>query len=214
MGVVTGITAAAAIAGSAIQAANARKQMKRAEGQIESYDRQELDNKFENMPISTVGSDLMREETSRNVATSVNALKEGGTRTLLGGIDKVNAQGVAANRAIMYDLDKQVRDRNYAIAEDNARIRGMQEHRENQDLQGLGTMYEANRQTMWNGFGGMLNAGMYAVGNLPQGNNGGSVTGETYRPPAIPVGAWSVGGGQGLQQLPVYSASSPNTYLG
>lgn len=161
------VTALAGLGMAGYQAYQGAQQKKQAQKALNNYDRQDLDksNPYENMPISTVGSDLLREENQRNNANTVDALRNGGTRGIAM-IPQVVANNNTQNRETRAYLDDQVTKRNYAIAGDKTAIRGMQEDRENADLAGLGQQLQVGRQDMWSGFRGLANAGMYAANNV------------------------------------------------
>lgn len=166
------VTALAGLGMSGYQAYQGHQNAKKANQAINNYDRQDLDksNPYENMPISTVGSDIMREESQRNNANAVEALRNGGTRGIAM-IPQVVAANNRQNQEARAYLDDQVTKRNYAIAGDKTAIRGMKEDRENADLAGLGQQLETGRQDMWSGFRGMANSGMYWAENYKPTEN-------------------------------------------
>lgn len=165
MAAITTVALSAAAAG--YQVYQGQQQKKQAQKALNDYDRQDLDtsNPYENMPISTVGSDLLREENQRNNANAVEALRNGGTRGI-SMIPQVVANNNAQNRETRAYLDDKITKRDYAIAGDKTAIRGMKEDRENADLSGLGQQLQVGQQNMWSGFRGLANAGMYAANNV------------------------------------------------
>ena len=118
------------------------------------------------MQISTIGSDLMREESSRNMATAMNSIGNAGTRAIIGATPKLVAEQNNVDRTIQKELDDQVQKRDYAIAGDDAQIRGMQEQREYQDLAGLGNAIDTARQDQNMGMNTMLNGVMSAASGM------------------------------------------------
>lgn len=71
-----GAAAIATIAGSAVtagtgiaQAIGAGKRKREALEAIQNYDRQDLTNPYNNLQVSTAGSDLQREDLARSIAT-------------------------------------------------------------------------------------------------------------------------------------------------
>jgi len=165
MAAITTVALSAAAAG--YQVYQGQQQKKKAQKALNDYDRQDLDNSnpYENMPISTVGSDLLREENQRSNANAVDALRNGGARGI-SMIPQVVANNNTQNRETRAYLDDKITKRDYAIAGDQAAIRGMKEDRENGDLAGLGQQLQVGRQDMWSGFRGLANAGMYAANNV------------------------------------------------
>lgn len=128
-------------------------QMGQANKAIENYDRQNLTNAFDNVQISTIGSDLMTAQNKRRTADMVDVLRGGGIRGVLGGLPKVMAQSQQLDMQARDYLDQQDIRRQYAIAQDDARIRAMRERREEADLAGLGTQLNTGQQNMFSGLG-------------------------------------------------------------
>lgn len=145
---------------------SASKREKQHQAELDAYQRKELTNTYRDMQISTIGSDAMREESSRNIATSMNTIGNAGSRAIIGAASKVVAEQNNVNQGIQKELDDQVIKRNYAIAEDDGRIRDMQEQRENADLAGLGNAVDVARQdqnmglnTIFNSIGAVATSG-------------------------------------------------------
>jgi hypothetical protein len=156
---------AAAITSAAIGVAAAgasiyqgAQQKKKAQAELNSYERQELVNAAEQIEISTRGTDLMREESQRTVANIVDALQGGGGRMLAANLGQVQAGINQTNRQIQVDLDDQINRREYAIADEEARIRGIREERDTQNIGALQSQYAAGDQNMWNGINGAIAA--------------------------------------------------------
>lgn len=162
-------TATALLGGglAAYQAYKGVSDSNKAEDALNKYKRQDIENSnpYEGMQINTVGSDLMREETQRTSANTVNALRNMGTRGASMAQGVVAANNVANKEGRAY-LDNQIRERDYAIAGDDVNTRGMMEQRENADLAGLGNAMQVGDQNAWSGFRGMANAGFYAANNV------------------------------------------------
>ena len=196
-------TATAIVGGglSAFQAIDGANQKRKAKNALQRYKRQDLDasNPYENIPISTIGSDIMTEQSQMNNANAVDALRNGGTRGIAM-IPQVVANSNRQNQEIRAYLDDQVTKRNYAIAGDKTAIRGMKEERENADLAGLGQQMQVGRQDMWSGFRGLASSGMYAANNIDFSGSNPQVSGvESYLKPS-----GLVSGGNELK-LPDYS---------
>ena len=196
-------TATAILGGglAAFQAIDGASQKRKAKNALQRYKRQDLDasNPYENIPISTVGSDIMTEQSQMNNANAVDALRNGGTRGIAM-IPQVVANSNRQNQEIRSYLDDQVTKRNYAIAGDKTAIRGMKEERENADLAGLGQQMQVGRQDMWSGFRALGNTAMYAANNIDFSGSNPQVSGvESYLKPS-----GLVSGGNELK-LPNYS---------
>ncbi len=160
-------TSAIGLASSGFQAWQGMDQKRKAQKALQDYDRQDLDksNPYENIAISTVGSDIMREEAQRTTANTIDALQNMGSRGAAM-LPQVVANNTRANEESRNYLDDQINKRSYAIAGDQTAIRSMKEERENADLAGLGQQMQAGRQDMWSGIRGMGSSLMYAANNI------------------------------------------------
>lgn len=157
----TAIAATGALA-SGIQAISGAKQRRDAKNALENYERQNLENVAEGLQVSTLGSDLQREEQARLAASQVGALQGAGVRGLVGGLGRVEAGNQMTNREIGANLDAQQKQIDQMYAQDQANIRGMQEQREVGDISALSSQYNAGNAMMWQGIGGITQSGMPA----------------------------------------------------
>ncbi len=146
---------------SAYQAIDGANRSRKAKNELSDYERQTLDNAYKDIKISTMGSDLLREENARTTADMVNATQLGGTRAIIGGIPKIVGTTNQINQQAAQMLDGQVQKRDYAIAQDNARIEGITENRDIANIAGLSSQVETGRQDMWNGFSSALSSAAY-----------------------------------------------------
>lgn len=156
------------IAAAGYQVYNAQQQKKKAQNELNDYERQELNNAFENVKISTMGSDLLREENARTSGSLVDATRMGGARTVIGGIPKIVAGTNEVNQQAAKMLDDQVQQREYAIAGDNARIEGITENRDNANISALSSQIDSANQDFWNG----INSGITSANYLMKGVEG------------------------------------------
>lgn len=156
----------------AFQAISGAKQKKEAQKALNNYERQELDNAFEDIQISTMGSDLMREENQRNTATALDVMSQAGDRAIVGGVPKLVANTNDANREAQKYLDDQVNKRAYAIAGDNSRIEGIIENRDNMNINALGQQVQAGHQDMWSGIMGVGSGLAYGARNIDFSKDG------------------------------------------
>jgi hypothetical protein len=188
MGAMTAIAATRALA-SGIQAISGAKQRRDAKNALENYERQNLENIAEGLQVSTLGSDLQREEQARLAASQVGALQGAGVRGLVGGLGRVEAGNQMTNREIGANLDAQQKQIDQMYAQDQANIRGMQEQREVGDISALSSQYNAGNAMMWQGIGGIAQSGMSALsGGLGGGagtEGGTGATGGTARSTAM-----------------------------
>jgi len=141
--------------GSAYQAIKGAQDARDAKNALNNYDRQKLTNSAEGMKVSTLGSDLLREEAQRMSASQTEALKVIGSRGIIAGLGRVEAGNQQTNRQIAADLDTKQERIDQFFAQDQSNIRAMQEQREQQDISGLSSQYNAGNQMMFQGIGGI-----------------------------------------------------------
>ncbi len=151
---------------SGIQAYQSAQDKKKAQSDFDNYNRKDLVNPYTNMPISTMGSDLLREQAGINASSMIDAAQQGGARSIFGTIPKIASYTNEVNNQAALMLDDQVQKRNYAIAGDETAIRDINEARDNANLAGIGQRMEVGRQDMWSGFRGMGASAMYAANNI------------------------------------------------
>jgi len=166
----------AAIAGigllsSGIQALSGASQKSAAKKALAGYKRQDLDNVYKDVQVSTRGADLQKEQQARLQAGQIDALAGAGTRGLIGGLGRVEDGSQAVSQQIGADLDKQQKEIDQLRAQDETRIQRMQEAREQADIAGLSSQYQAGQQQMWSGIGGMAQSAMAGLGAMGQGQS-------------------------------------------
>lgn len=148
------------------------KQTKEANEAMANFERQDLENAYKDMGISTVGSELMREEAGRTTASLVDASRNAGIRGVFGAIPKISAQNNSQNREAQLYLDNQVQNRNQLVAQDNMRIQSMQEARDNQELAGIGQLKQTGQENTFSGIRGIGNSGYLLAANMKSENAG------------------------------------------
>jgi len=157
---------------------NGAKEAKEASRALSDYERQKLTNVAEGLQVSTLGADLQREEASRLASTSVDALREAGTRGIIGGLGRVSANNNNVNREISANLDAQQKSIDQIQAEDDARIRNMTEQREIGDINALSSQVQAGKQDMNMGMANIVQ-GVGGIGNSIAGMSKGLPTDAT-----------------------------------
>jgi hypothetical protein len=157
MGAVTSMAVAGGISalGGAYQAIQGAKQARDAKLELERLQTPELMNVADNLTVSTLGSNLQREEASRNYATSVDALRSAGARGIIGGLGVLNQNQNTVNRQIAADLDTQQKAIDMARAEDEARIRAIKEQRYANDVAALSSQINAGESSKMQGLMGI-----------------------------------------------------------
>jgi hypothetical protein len=143
---------------SIYQIAQGAKDANESEEALAGYERQELNNVYKDIQISTVGSDLMKEQSDLGMASMTDMARTGGVRGIMGALPRIQAESNHNSREARKYLDDQDIQRKYAAAGDERRIQGMTEQRENSEISGLGQQLEVGRQTMWNGISGLGNS--------------------------------------------------------
>lgn len=148
------------------------KQAREAKDALNNYQRQDLENVARDLQVSTMGSDLQREEQGRLASSQVDALQSAGTRGLIGGLGRVEAGTQRVMRETGADLDRQQKEIDRMFAQDQANIRGLQESRENADIAALSSQFSGGRQDMYSGMGNVVQGtGMFANNiSTPEGN--------------------------------------------
>ena len=184
MGVASAVAGGLGVVGGIANMISGAKQSNDAKRALENYDRQKLENVAEGLTVSTLGADLQREEQARLASNQAQALREGGARTIIGGLGRMNQGNQMVNRQIGADLDAQQKAIDQAIAEDNARIRAIQENRELADIGALSSQINAGEQTRVNGISQGIQ-GLSTLGNSigarmanPQIEGGYSTSGD------------------------------------
>lgn len=140
------------------------KEQRDAQKALENYQRQELNNAYDNVQVSTRGADLQREEQARLASSQVDALQGAGTRGLVAGLGRVETGNQRVNLGIGANLDEQQKAIDQMKAEDDVRIRMMQENREQNDINALSSQYQAGKQDANMGMGNIVQ-GFGSLGN-------------------------------------------------
>lgn len=146
MAAIAGGAALAKGISGAVQASKARKA-------LENFQRQELKNITEGMRVSTLGAELQTQEAQRRFATSVDALRSGGVRGVVGGLGQQEQLQQRQQQQISADLDRQQQQIEMMRAQDEARIQGMQEQRESFDIGRLAGQQAAGRAQLSSAIG-------------------------------------------------------------
>jgi len=174
-------TSTAIIAGAALTAAGSAgnmikgaKRAKDAQKALNNFKRQELKNVTEGMRVSTLGAELQTQEAQRRFATSVDALRSGGVRGLVGGLGQQEQLQQIEQQKIGAGLDQQQFTINEMAAKDDQKIREMQEQRESAAIAGLGSEIAAGKAQQQQGIAGIAEAGMSVLSAGINGQLGGA----------------------------------------
>jgi len=175
--ILMGISAVASLA----QTISGISRRSKAKSALENYQRQTLKNVTDGLKVSTLGAELQTQELQRRVATSIDALRSGGTRAVVGGLPVVESQQQRAQQQVAADLDRQQQRIDMMMAQDEARIRQIQEQRESMEIAGLGSEMAMGSQMTQAGLGGLSSAAL-AAASLEGGesNSEEGLTGTSY----------------------------------
>jgi hypothetical protein len=173
-GVIAGISVAA-LASSA-QIISGAKRAKQAKQALRNFQRQELKNVTKGMRVSTMGAELQTREAQRRFTTSVDALRSGGVRGLVGGMGQVEQQQQMQQQQIAAGLDQQQVSIDRMAAQDEANMRQVREQRDNQAIQGMGAELAAGRAQVSAGISGIAQAGV-SMATMGLGSGAGEVAG-------------------------------------
>lgn len=174
-----GITTATALVGvglSAYSAIKANKDKKKASKEAKKYQRQEIVNPYKDIPLSTYGTDIMREDASRDVATITEAARSAGLRGIATAIPRIQAHSNKVNQQIGMDLEKQDLRRKYNEAQAEMRIMGIHEQRDNQNLAALSSQYNAADQNFKQGLWGVASG----LSSAARGLKADKANGDTW----------------------------------
>lgn len=127
-----------------------------AENALNNYQRQELTNAGDGLTVSRLGADVQRADQAQLAATQVDALRGAGTRGMIGGIGAVGRNNMAVADNIAAGLDGQQKEIDQFVAQDEQRIRQMQESRENADLAALSSQLQAGKSQHQMGMGNII----------------------------------------------------------
>jgi len=162
--------------GSLAQVISGETRRVKAKRALENFQRQELKNITEGLRVSTLGAELQTQEAQRRFATSVDALRSGGVRGVVGGLGQQEMQQQRLQQQISADLDRQQVAIDQMAAQDEARIRAMQEQRESAQIAGLGSEMAQGSRMAQAGLGGLASTAL--AGAQIAGLNGFSGLGK------------------------------------
>ena len=168
------IISAAASLGQAVSG-YARK--RKAQKALDRFRRQNLQNVTKGMRVSTLGAELRSQEQARRFSTSVDALQGAGVRGLVGGLGRQEMISDVAGQRTAASLDQQQMMIERMGAQDESRMRQMQEARESGAIAGLGTEISQGSNQMMQGAMGLAQtavaAGQAGLFDGGEGEGGG-----------------------------------------
>lgn len=138
----------------------ANKQKKAAQAAIDNFKAQELTNAYKDLQVSTLGSDLLKEQAEQASASTIDALQKGGSRTLAAGAGGVVSTQTQIAKQAAADLDRQQKEINLQAAAEDQNIQRMKEDRERAELAGLGAQLNNANQLQATGMSNVMDAAM------------------------------------------------------
>lgn len=144
-------------------------QASKAQKAIANYRRQDLNNVMDGVSVSTRAAEFAQEQLAQSAATAMQDLKASGVRGVVGATSKIVGTAVDSAQKIGAGLDEQQKALDLAKAQDEARIRDMQERREEADLAGLGQQMAVGQQNLFGGIGDVAQ-GTSAIMAMGQAN--------------------------------------------
>lgn len=167
MGAATAVSAGTGVLGAVtggIQYFSEKSNQKKIAKEISNMKDVPLTNVADGMQVSTLGSDLQKEQQAQLAATQTAALQDGGTRALLGGLGRVTANSQDVNANIAANLDQQQNQIEQIKAQDEESIRNIKEQRKNAKLAALSSQYNAASQNATQGISNVVQ-GLGMAGN-------------------------------------------------
>jgi hypothetical protein len=163
-------TAIASVGLGIFQTVKASQDARETRKDIHNFKNQDLINSAENIALSTLKSDRLRETSERNFTTSVEAIKRGGTRSIAGALPTLNEGNVLFNNLALEDLSEKDANRDIRIAQGEDEIRRIRESREVAALGGLGQQLQTARQDTQSGINNIFSSGIGLVDSFGEDN--------------------------------------------
>jgi hypothetical protein len=135
---------------------NEAKNKKKIAREIANQKEVPLTNIADSMQVSTMGSDLQKQQQAQLAASQTSALQDAGSRALIGGLGAVTAQNQDLNSKIGAGLDEQVTNISNLRAQDEQRIQSIKEQRANAKLAALSSQYGAASQNQAQGMANII----------------------------------------------------------
>ena len=151
--------------GGLIGRRSARKEQERVQQQINDYKRFNPTNAYQDMPISTMGSDIIREDAAGMSASLIDAAASGGTRGVFSALPGITRAQQGASREAGLLMDRQIQDKARMVAADEVRLQGEYLQRDRENLAGLGAQLNAARQEKADYTRGLMNL-PFAAGSM------------------------------------------------
>lgn len=129
-----------------------KKMQKKAQKAIDNHRWETRTNPYDTLSVSTLGADLRKEQTNVNTATYIDALQSGGTRSVMGGVGRVQAQNNTIDQQIAADLDQQQKRIDFAKSQQDVYNQNVIEKRQSNELAGYGQMMNVGMGMKYQGY--------------------------------------------------------------
>lgn len=126
---------------------------------VDGFEWEDLTNPFDNLQVSTEGSDLRTDQANIASATVTQAARAGGVRSIIGSAGRIQAQNTDVSREVAANLDEQQKAIDAKRAQDETVIRGMTERRQADELAGYGNMIDVGNDLKYQGIGDLVAVG-------------------------------------------------------
>ena len=171
-----GVATATALVGtglSAFQTINSAKEKKDAEKEKNAYQVFEPTNAAENISLASGATDIMRDESARNTATMVDALRNAGPRGIAQ-IPRLQANANKVNQDIGLSYLERDEKRKYAVARGEEKIMDWKVNRDNNNLSAISSQYNAANENFNKGLWGVASGISSTMRGLETDKDNGS----------------------------------------
>jgi hypothetical protein len=182
MGAASAVSAGMSAIGGAAKFFEGRKMQRRAQEFIDNFKFEKQINPAESISLATEATNRRLEQVQANSANMIDALQQGGARSVIGGAGRVQQATNQAALDVLSGLEQQEINRQYAIAQGEAENQRVRQAREEQELAGYGQMLNLGQQMKYAGVSDLLNTSGF-IGQMPA--MGGT---DTPRPKVSTVG--------------------------
>lgn len=155
-------TAVTGLATSTASFFEGRAKERRAAEAMRKFRFDELSNPYRKTSVSTLGSDLQKEQASAATAQSLETLEGAGARAVFSGVPQIQAANQNLNKQIGANLDEQRKQLDFAEAGQDVRNQELTRKSQEQELAGYGNLMNVGMGMKYQGLGQLTNTFAYA----------------------------------------------------
>ena len=133
-----------------------RKEEQAAEA-MRKFRFEELSNPYRRTAVSTLGTDLQREQATSTTASALDTLQSAGARGVFAGVPQLQAGNQQMNRQIAADLDQRQAQLDMATAGQDVRNQELTRRAQEQELAGYGQLMDVGMGMKYQGLGQLAN---------------------------------------------------------